>query len=79
MCNHGSLNGRFSWDPLTAMLAIIGDEEKAGYDVVCGTASVNPKNGANSFKVSENGLHKYLVRKFDTDYYKEQINNAIKF
>ncbi len=78
MCKHGSKNGRFSWDPMTAILAIIGDEEKCGYDTVCGTASVNPENGANIFKVSENGLHKYVIKKFDAKYYKKQINDIIK-
>ena len=40
LCDHGSKNGRHSWDPMLVNLAIIGDEQKAGYNTVCGTASV---------------------------------------
>lgn len=77
MCKHGSLNGRFSWDPMLAQLAVIGDEKTAGYDFVSGTASVDPNTGSNTFKKSDTGLHKYVIRKFDTYYYKNQINSII--
>ena len=59
----GSPEGRYSWDPLTALLAVIGDEEKAGYHTITGTASVNPEDGTNRFSPTDNGLHKYVIRK----------------
>lgn len=77
MCLHGSKDGRSSWDPMLVMLAVIGDEEKAGYNTVSGTASVNIETGANCFEPSNDGLHKYVIRNFDTDYYKNQINQII--
>ena len=78
MCKQGSSHGRFSWDPMTALLAVIGDEEKAGYDTVCGKAFVDELTGANSFTVCAEGKHKYVIKKFDNDYYKTMINNIIK-
>ena len=77
LCDHGSKNGRHSWDPMLVNLAIIGDEQKAGYNTVCGTASVCNKTGANFFKRSENGKHKYVIKKFSNDYYERQINELI--
>ena len=77
MCEQGSSNGRFSWDPMLAQLAVIGDEEAAGYDFVSGTAFVEPITGGNTFKKSDSGLHKYVIKKFDTNYYKNQINSII--
>ena len=76
-CDHGSENGRYSWDPLTALMAVIGDEEKAGYDTVTGTARLDEKNGGNYFTENENGLHKYVKMKFSPDYYSDMINVLI--
>ena len=45
LVDHGSAAGRHSWDPMTVVLALIGDEEKAGYDTVVGYASVDPESG----------------------------------
>ena len=77
LCEHGSPNGRSSWDPMLAVLALTGDCEKAEYDAVCGTASVDPQTGENSFCASPNGQHCYVVRKRDTDFYKNAINSLI--
>lgn len=77
ICDHGSHNGRSSWDPMLVLLAIIGDEEKAGYDVVCGKASVDAATGENYFEPCENGPHKYVVKKFDDEYYEDMINKII--
>lgn len=74
----GVPNGRLSWDPMTALLAIIGDEAKAGYDVVCGKASVNENNGENNFYTSACGKHKYVMKNKSNEYYKNQINELIK-
>ena len=74
MCEHGFENGRNSWDPMLVELAITGDEAKAGYNVVKGTARVDKFTGANFFERSESGMHQFVVRKHPVDYYKEKIN-----
>lgn len=77
MRDYGSGHGRNSWDPMTALLAVIGEEEKAGYDVVRGTMSVDVESGANYFVKSENGRHAYVVKKYDDTYYSNMINQII--
>lgn len=74
----GVPNGRLSWDPMTVLLAITGEEAKAGYDVVCGKASVNENNGENNFYPSACGKHKYVIKNKSNEYYKNQINELIK-
>ncbi len=69
--------GRHSWDPLTALLAVIGDEKKAGYGIVKGTATVNPETGENNFKIGE-GLHYYVVKQKPNAYYREEIQKRIQ-
>ena len=76
--DHGSGGGRLSWDPMLVMLALVGDEEKAGYNTVRGTASVELESGANHFVINEKGLHKYVVKNKDDSFYKEMINEVIK-
>lgn len=78
MCDHGSNCGRSSWDPMLVLLAVIGDEQKAGYDTVTGTASVSPETGENNFAEDSAGLHKYVVKNKDNDFYKNMINDMIK-
>lgn len=74
---HLSRGGRPSWDPMTALFAIIGDSEKAGYKRVWGKASVNPRSGKNRFEVAENGIHSYLVKTKDNNFYKSQIEEVL--
>lgn len=76
--DHGSAAGRHSWDPMTVVLALIGDEEKAGYDTVVGYASVDPESGANRFIRDENGKHRFVVKKYPNEYYADQINHLIQ-
>ncbi len=78
LCDHGSLNGRSSWDPMLCLLALIGNEEKAGYSVVRGKASVDAVTGENYFEVDNNGLHKYVVKQKEDKYYADAINKLIK-
>ncbi len=68
--------GRCSWDPMTVLLAIIGDEEKAGYKTVKGTASVNEKTGENSF-IEGDGLHSYVIKTKPDDYYRNEIQKRL--
>ena len=70
--------GRCSWDPMTALLAVIGDEEKAGYDVVRGKARVDTETGQNNFTPGE-GLHCYVVKKHPDSSYAEQIRSRIAY
>ncbi len=78
LCDHGSSNGRSSWDPMLCLLALIGDEEKAGYSVVHGKGSVDAKTGENYFVSDPNGLHSYVVREKEDSYYADAINKLIK-
>lgn len=78
MCDHGSANGRHSWDPMLVLLALIGEPAEAGYDVIYGRAEVEPETGKNYFTEKENGLHRYVIRKFEPGYYEERINARIR-
>ena len=78
MRDHGSANGRYSWDPMLARLALTGDESRAGYDTVRGTASVDAVSGANHFAVCEQGLHRYVVKTMPDAYYAQLIDAAIR-
>ncbi len=73
-CNE---DGRHSWDPLTALWAVIGDAEKAGYSEVKGTATVDENTGENNFKVGE-GLHSFVVKEKENNYYREKIQERIQ-
>lgn len=75
--DHGSEKGRFSWDPMTALMAVTGDEERAGYDTVTGKAVLDEKTGRNYFSEDVNGLHKYVKMKFSPEYYADMINSII--
>lgn len=76
--DHGSENGRHSWDPMLVMLALVGDEEKAGYSVVRGKASLEAQTGANHFAEMTEGLHAYVVKNEPNSFYEDMINNAIR-
>lgn len=77
LCDHGSESGRCSWDPMLTLMALIGDEEKAGYRRVVGHASVDGENGENRFTEDVNGLHAYVVRLHSTEYYRDAIDSLI--
>ena len=77
LCDHGSEKGRHSWDPMLVLMALIGDEETAGYRMVNGTASVDEQTGANYFKTNGNGRHKFVIKNHENGYYEEQINNLL--
>ncbi len=77
LIDHGSPNGRCSWDPMLVQLALTGDIERAGYRAVRGTASVDEVGGGNHFVPTEDGQHCYVVKVKDNDYYKDTINAII--
>lgn len=74
LVDYGSENGRHSWDPMLTLLALIGDEKRAGYSTVSGKASVDESTGANFFEKDINGQHKFVVKMYENDYYEQQIN-----
>ena len=74
---HLSPRGRPSWDPMTALFAVAGDAEKAGYKRVPGKASVDPETGKNSFAAFEGGKHAYLVKTKEDRFYKNRIDDIL--
>lgn len=78
LCDHGSENGRRSWDPMLVLLALTGDEKKAGYRVVRGTASVDEETGINTFHVCEHGKHAYVVKERENSFYENWIDRQIE-
>lgn len=79
LCDHGSKDGRHSWDPMLVHMALVGDEEKAGYRTVSGTASVDDQTGANYFVSNVSGKHKYVIKKQDNHFYEGTINRALSY
>lgn len=77
LADHGSGAGRESWDPMLVTLALIGDNEKAGYNTVKGFATVN-EEGVNFFTEDENGPHEYVVKARPDSFYSQMINELIK-
>ena len=74
MIDHGSVNGRSSWDPMLILLALAEDPEKAGYRTVSGRARVDEKDGRNWFIPDPDGQHRYVIKIHDDSYYAEAIN-----
>ena len=74
LADHGSPCGRHSWDPMLVLMALIGDEERAGYDVVSGCASVDVETGKNYFAKDPAGPHRFVAKKFENSYYEKAID-----
>lgn len=77
LVDHGSGDGRESWDPMLAVLALTNDNEKAGYKTVKGFASVD-KNGKNYFRTCPHGKDEYVIKAHEDSYYSDIINDLIK-
>ena len=77
MKDHGSENGRHSWDPMLVIMSLIGDEEKAGYITVSGTASVDAESGRNYFIKNNTGKHKFVIKQRENCFYEEQIDRLL--
>ncbi|MBQ2828915.1 MAG: nucleoside hydrolase [Clostridia bacterium] len=73
---HGSEKGRNSWDPMTALLAAIGDEEKAGYETVYGRIIFDDE-GRNYFSPDSTSDRCYVTKKYDDSFYADAINRRI--
>ena len=77
MTDHGSINGRSSWDPMLILLALAGEPEKAGYKCVYGKASVNADDGSNYFTVDPSGSHRYVIKLYDDSFYANEIDKRL--
>ena len=77
LADHGSPNGRHSWDPMLVHLALIGDEEQAGYGSMTGIASVDAETGANFFRPDPHDLHRYVIKKQEDAWYAGQIDHLL--
>jgi inosine-uridine nucleoside N-ribohydrolase len=76
LTDHGSKNGRMSWDPMLVHLATSSDPAAAGYTTVCGTATVEPETGANHFTPGQ-GMHRYVVKAREDSFYAAAIDEVI--
>lgn len=74
---YGAADGRYSWDPMTVLLAASGSPEAAGYDSVRGTVVVDTSDGSNSFVPSPDGPHSYVVMKEDPQFYLDLLNGLL--
>ncbi len=74
----GCPQGRESWDPMTVVLALTNDIEKAGYKGVRGKGKVHAQSGKNYFEECENGNHVYVIKQKPDSYYADIINDLIK-
>ena len=74
----GCTDGRASYDPMTAILAVIGNEAEAGYDTVKAKIWVDRKTGENYFTPDENSNRKFVIKKFPDEYYSNMINEVIE-
>ena len=75
--DHGSENGRCSWDPMLALLAVTGDAGTAGYELTYGTASVDAGTGLCRFKREQNGLHAYVTKTKEDQWYADEIDRRV--
>ena len=71
---HGSAKGRCSWDPMLALLCVVNDEERAGYSVKRGTASLDEETGVNRFALDAKGQHQFVCRQHAAGFYSDWIN-----
>ena len=78
LCDWECPEGRESWDPMTAMLAVIGNEEAAGYDTVRVNISVDPETGRNYYNPDKLSTRQYVVKKFPDEFYVNMINKVVE-
>lgn len=74
----GSNPGHCSYDPLTALLACIGDPEKAGYRAVYGKPLIDPKSGRNDFIRDGSAKDCFVVKRFPDLYYARMLDEAVR-
>lgn len=77
MEDYGAPQGRSSWDPMLVLMALIGDEERAGYKTVVGTASVDAQDGSNRFEACANGKHAFVIKNRADAEFEAQIRSVL--
>ena len=81
---HGSHNGRCSWDPMLALLALHGDAEKAGYTCRYGRAAIDPETGENTFAYGTVACftaqtpHRYVVKNRSDAAFQTELNHWLR-
>lgn len=75
--DHGSAQGRYSWDPMLAYMACLQDEAAAGYRRVAGWASVDKESGCNDFVPDPEGRHGFVVKMRPDDEYARDIDRIL--
>jgi len=75
--HHGSQDGRHSWDPMLALLALAGSPEAAGYSAVYGQAKIDPSDGKNTWVPDANGPQRHVVKTRPDDFYRDAIHEWI--
>lgn len=78
LADHHSADGRSSWDPMLCLLALIGDEQEAGYRSVRGVARVDAETGCNFFEPCADGAHRYVVKDRADAFYQAAIETRIR-
>ena len=78
LADHGSGNGRCSWDPMLVLLALDGSPEAGGYTSVSGKASVDSMTGANTFARFPDGKHRFVVKAKPDAYFAARIDELIR-
>ncbi|MBQ1865687.1 MAG: nucleoside hydrolase [Bacteroidales bacterium] len=74
---HGSADGRYAWDPMTAWMACLGSPEMAGFKTVTGTVTLDPVTGKNSFIPKEDGPHRYVIMAHEPGWYSSAIEGIL--
>ena len=77
LIKYGCPEGRSSWDPMTALLCVIGDPAEAGYDCVTGYASSSEEDGSCSFQSDPAGPHRYVIKKHPDEWYAAAVNACL--
>ncbi|MBR4884624.1 MAG: hypothetical protein IKZ33_04845 [Lentisphaeria bacterium] len=75
--DHGSFNGRASWDPMLIVLAASGDPASEGYRTVSGFASADPETGLNYFREDPAGPHRYVIKTEENSFYSSRIDSML--
>ena len=75
--DHGSPNGRSSWDPMLVELALSGDFAASGYTAHRGCATVDPETGENRFRHDPSGRHCFVSCREPIEFYRDRIDRLI--
>lgn len=70
-------NGRYGYDPFTAVIACLDNAEKFGFELVRGTVVYDSTDSTNTFTESASGNHYYVAKKYDNDYYQMLMNHIL--